>query len=460
MSVVRSPAALPASAADARSAVPAALAAIAEGGLIYLVVQEIVREMDDASSGPIVSYVAFIAVFAGGAAVATVLRRRPWIPSALGGLWVTAGLLQATAFGRPGPGAMAVTVVLSLAVAVRAVGLALRDWRDPVGLSFLLGSVGALALIAIGGGVAGVWHSMLPIVVLVFFVGSLASRAASVRLEDIPDAGAAARTGVEGPERDTWGRATALVLAVATALLTALVLTAGRGGLLQRGIEGLFGLLATALGWILLALSPVIAPILWLLERLHLNLRNFLFSTGFRLAHGRAPPRGAHGASVIGIVVATAVVAALILLLVQTIRRQRLMLMRYALREGTPAQLAALRGARGLVFGPGLFRRRELPEQTVRRLYAEALVALEARGIERPSAETPAEFVARVTTAFPDAAASIDALTHAYEDVRYGSLDVTAGTADRLRRQQPGLLGIIRQAPRADEPEDDGGTDA
>jgi hypothetical protein len=449
------PQVLPAREADARSAVPAALAAVAEGGLIYLVAQEVAREVDAASRGPIVSYVAFIALFAGGVALATVLRRFSWMPSALGGLWVWAGLIQVIWFGHPAPGATAATVVISLAIAVRAVALALRDWRDPIGLSILLGSVAALALIALGGGVGGVWHTLLPVVVLLFFVGSLASRAASVRLEDVPAGGAGPPVGIDEEVRqtDTWERSTAVVLVSVTALLLALTLTGGRGGLLQLGIGALFALLAVTLGWLLLALSPVIAPILWLLERLHLNLNNFLFSAGFRLAHRRHPPPGHHGASVIGVLLASAVVAALIVVLVRTIRRQRLVWMRYARREGTPNELALSAGVRDQSLGPGLFRRRrELPEETVRRLYAEALVALEGRGIDRPSSATPAEFVAMVTAIFPDAAAAIDALTHAYEDVRYGSIDVAAETAGRLRRQQPALLDVIRQAPRADQP--------
>jgi hypothetical protein len=67
-------------------------------------------------------------------------------------------------------------------------------------------------------------------------------------------------------------------------------------------------------------------------------------------------------------------------------------------------------------------RRRELPADAVRRRYVETLLALRRRDIVREPWQTPAEFAPVVAKAVPACANEFERLTHAYEDVRYGSL--------------------------------------
>src|SRR5207237_7839672 len=69
-----------------------------------------------------------------------------------------------------------------------------------------------------------------------------------------------------------------------------------------------------------------------------------------------------------------------------------------------------------------LIRRGGFPAEIVRRWYAEALLALEGRGVVKPEAATPAEYVGDVGRAFPEARPAFEQLTRAYERVRYGAI--------------------------------------
>src|SRR5207244_3521271 len=158
--------------------------------------------------------------------------------------------------------------------------------------------------------------------------------------------------------------------------LAVLALTGG-GDVLRVAVGLLLGVLITATAWLLVVLSPVIAPILWLVERLHLERINLRRAFGLAAQHGHTASRS------------------------------------------QPLTSPIL-------------------------------------GLARPISAPPGEFVDLVAGAFPAARGSITGLTHAYEDVRYGSLEVTEASAERLRRHQPALLATIREAPRADEPVDEG----
>jgi hypothetical protein len=96
------------------------------------------------------------------------------------------------------------------------------------------------------------------------------------------------------------------------------------------------------------------------------------------------------------------------------------------------------------------FVRRELPEVTVRRFYAEALLALERRDVAKPDPLTPAEFVPVVGAAFPEVRPSFEDLTRAYEDVRYGDREITLERVARLRGRRSLMLETFRSAQRAD----------
>jgi hypothetical protein len=192
----------------------------------------------------------------------------------------------------------------------------------------------------------------------------------------------------------------------------------------------------------------VIGVILWILERLRVG--PFILERFLRIGGGNAHHLSTRPQSAVSAVFGLLILGGMIGLGVWMVRRRRFMLMRPGPTSRVGVEPAEPRRRLPAMVGL-LRRRRELPDQAVRRLYAEALVALEGRGIEKPASATPAEFVALVTAAFPPARSATTALTRAYEDVRYGSLEVTEARAERLRRQQPLLLATIREAPRADQ---------
>src|SRR5207245_10843010 len=100
---------------------------------------------------------------------------------------------------------------------------------------------------------------------------------------------------------------------------------------------------------------------------------------------------------------------------------------------------------------------RELPADTVRRWYAEALLALERRGLAKPPAATPAEFLEGVQRAFPGCRTQFMALTRAYEDVRYGSLGVERSVMQGLEEGRTTLMETLRRMSRADVPDEPAG---
>ncbi|HXJ62798.1 MAG TPA: DUF4129 domain-containing protein, partial [Actinomycetota bacterium] len=95
--------------------------------------------------------------------------------------------------------------------------------------------------------------------------------------------------------------------------------------------------------------------------------------------------------------------------------------------------------------------RHELPEDTVRRLYAEALEELEERGRPRPVAQTPGEFLRTVRADLPEASAGFGVLTRAYEDVRYGRIELQPSTIESLEAEFQVLRRLIRAAPLPEE---------
>jgi hypothetical protein len=91
------------------------------------------------------------------------------------------------------------------------------------------------------------------------------------------------------------------------------------------------------------------------------------------------------------------------------------------------------------------------PADTVRRWYAEALLVLSRRGLEKPPSLTPGEFLPRVTAAFPECASGFAALTRAYEDVRYGSRAFERSALDRLDAQREFFMDVFRRRERSDD---------
>ncbi|HYT29988.1 MAG TPA: DUF4129 domain-containing protein [Actinomycetota bacterium] len=443
---------------DLRSAWPAGLAAVAEAGILFLPLRFLVQDLVPARGGPFVAYVLFVGGFVGSVAVVTALRRFPAVPTALVAVAMAVGVLQATAWGGGPLGGAAGVVLLSVAVAFRVATLAYREWQDPVTRSFGVGAVVALLEIVVGAGPGGGWKRMAPLVAAQFFLGSLASRAASVRLEEWRSSGgspAEVPAGVAGPPRHVrWAGALLACLALA---LGASVLLGGRGGSLALLGQVVFPVIAALVTVFLFVLANALRPVFWLLEKLHVNLLRGLQHVLERFRAGRPKPLVARhlpppgpAQRLVGLLILVAVVA----LLVWGLRRQRRKLARtstWLTGEMGTEEVAGATRSRGRRWR-GRRRRRELPADAVRRWYAEALVALEDRGFEKPSSKTPDEFLAAVRRAFPAAGPPFERLTGAYDDVRYGGLHVEERTADLLEEQQPGLLETFRHSARADEP--------
>ena len=90
-------------------------------------------------------------------------------------------------------------------------------------------------------------------------------------------------------------------------------------------------------------------------------------------------------------------------------------------------------------------RRRELPQDTVRRWYAEALIQMERSGVAKAPSQTPGEYLRRAEEAFPASAGSFAALTRAYEDVRYGGRVVMPERLRRLEAHRSEILRALRE---------------
>ena len=120
--------------AEDRASVPvAALAALAESGVIFIPIHLVAQDGAKVTAGPLSSYPLFILAFVGAVCLATLLRRSVFgqslVPLAAGLL----GLAQGLVWGSGTFEGTATTIALSLFVAFRIVTLAIRDWREPVG---------------------------------------------------------------------------------------------------------------------------------------------------------------------------------------------------------------------------------------------------------------------------------------------------------------------------------------
>jgi Domain of unknown function (DUF4129) len=424
-----------------RSVMPAALVALAEGGVLFLAVRLFVEESVASTGGPLVSYPAFLALFVVGVAAGAAFRRLPALPAAIVVAATALGVLQATRWGSGEAAPTMFTVILSLGVGLRAVTLAFRDWRNPASGGLGWGAAVLLLLVMIGS--FGGFDDLLPVVVPVFFLGHLASRAAIVWL--YAGTGPRAR---RGGGRAARMAAIGLVGLLALFLLVALL--GGRGGgitVLGRLLDPIVGLVVGVVVFVMVQLAR---PLLWLADRIGID------PEGVRLFFERLQRRAAQRDDeliqrdsgperLIGLVV----LLLLAVLIVWLIQRQRDRLRRAtadAAGEEEPAERRDLappaRPRRRVRAG-----RRELPENVVRRWYAEALIALEGLGVPRASWATPAEYLEAAAAAYPAVASDLGALTRAYEDVRYGGRGIDR---DALRRLQPRVGSLMAVLSRAE----------
>jgi hypothetical protein len=235
-------------------------------------------------------------------------------------------------------------------------------------------------------------------------------------------------------------------------LVAIAALVGGQGHVLERIGRfiplALYGVIYAAT----IVASWVLRPIGWVLSKLGFHagaiqqlLRHL---PRFRRRTGRfIDQHGPAGGSlrIVGLVLLVGTAALLVWLIVR--QRRRWALGERALVEAAPQPPRTVPPVRPT----GRRRRRprgELPDDTVRRLYAETLLALEEWGAPRPPWTTPGEYLATVRDAIPGTAPAFTALTRAYEDVRYGSRTFDAAGLDILEVHRESVLDAVRRAPR------------
>ncbi len=418
----------------------AALAALGEAGLLYLPAHLLLADVADLSVGLRVGLPVFVAGFTVGVVLACRFRGSPRTPlgaaivAVLAGVWI----------GRTDPFGVALGVVVALLLALRAVTLGLRDWREPIHASI---GVGALVLgieTILAAGAIPSWRPPLLAVIPLFFAGSLGSRAIVVWGVEEDDEAA--------PANRRWIHRTALAAVGLGGALAGASLLAVRGGVLER----VGSWLAPAGNLVLLVLVAIVAllarPILWALRAIGVSpeaVREALeqwrervdLDTATRAATRAGP---AWWSRLVGLFIFVAIAW----LLYRSLRRLRA-------DVGAFERRGVRRGAAGGVPLPGEEAppaprgpfRREMPTDTVRRWYAEALLALRAHGLARETSATPAELVPQVATGFPGAAEDFRRLTRLYEDVRYGNRHVSGDLVHAFEPRARRVIAELRRPP-------------
>jgi len=437
----------PALLAGDRASVPAAaLAGIAESGLLFVPAHLIALDSVHVTAGPFASYPLFAALFVGAVAVSTALRRHAMVRVAVPVAAVVVGLLQGSVWGSAGASGTGTAVVLALAVALRVVMLAIRDWREPIADSFVLGAAVLFVEVAsVGRG--DPLHPIVPVIAVLFFVGSLASRAASVWEANRP-----AQVG-PGSSLSRPHRSLLVVLAALCAVMALALVLGGPHGAFEISGGFLYGLLAKvilAMGWVVAEL--LLRPLYWLLTKAHVSAQG-ISNLANRIRAIRAPTAATSGGgpSLVERVIGLLLFAGLFLTLLWTIRRRWQLLAEDPDRR--PRDHAPERAAM-----PSRTRRRrmprvrrELPADTVRRWYAEALLDLERLGLAKPPSRTPGEYLGDVTRLIPECAVGFTALTRAYEDVRYGSVRIEPDSLSRLDVERATAMDALSRARRFDD---------
>ncbi len=414
----------------------AALAALAEAGILWLPAHQLLTEMRAVRVAPSASAAAFAVAYVVAVALVLWLRASRAAPlavaggAALGGAWLASEGLAGALVG----------IVLGLLLALRAITLALRDWREPIHASIGVGTVvlGIEALLSTGAVPA--WRTPLLAIVPLFYVGSLGSRVATVWAADDDPRSA----------RSAWIGRAALATVAFGAAVAAAALLAVRGGALERIGSWLAPVGAVALSVFVAVVGVIARPILWALNVLGVDpdaVRRALEEWRRRLdAAGAAEAVDRPVATWPSRVVGLLVFLAIVWLLVRSIRRLRARVGAYEAVDRRPGGRRDVPLERLETVPTGVLRfRRGLPSETVRRWYAEALIALEGRGLPKDPALTPAEFAPRVAEAFPAVGTGFRHLTRMYEDVRYGGRRVSGDVVNTVEPEIRRVLGTLRR---------------
>jgi hypothetical protein len=419
---------------EARELRACALASLAEAGVLALPLWLVLTETRGLRIGVTALAVPFVAAYVGGALLACRFRSSTNVAIAavvlavLAGVWLGHGDVNRTVFA----------MLVCLLVAFRLVTLALRDWRLPIHaeVGWFALALGIEAMIAVGA--TREWQGPLLLIVPVFFVAALASRASTVW-----SFGAAGE--LDEQVRAAWIRRALLATGALVGAMIAAVALSIEGGVFDRiggWLTPVADAIASFLAWIF---SQAARPIFWLVDRLGIDpeaVRDFFDSLrDGRVGRALTEQRRA-GESLVQRMLGLLVFAAIAYVVFRAIRRFRPPSGAEPEPDavGTQAE-APLPAVEPLPPRPRF--RREPPADTVRRWYAEALWALRRREIVREPWQTPAEFAPVVAGAVPSCADAFAELTRAYEDVRYGSLRIDAAAVERLEAGQLRIMTAI-----------------
>jgi hypothetical protein len=290
-------------------------------------------------------------------------------------------------------------------------------------------------------GPQGDWKPLLAVISPLFFVASLASRATTVWTT----AGAA---DLDEGVRAAWMRRAIVAAGSVAASMAAAVLLGIRGGLLQRLGELLTPVANAVASVVVFVFAQAARPVFWLVDQLNIDpdaLRSFFENLGRRLRQSGPATEISGGSSLWQRLLGLLLLGFVAYLLVRAIRRIRapdLEPRRPRSRAPGTLTVTTLPEEIAPVEKP---RRRHLPSDEVRRLYAEALLELERRDLAKDPALTPAEYLPEVAGAFPECGEQFRTLTHGYEDVRYGNAWPDRTALQRLRDAHRGMITALRR---------------
>jgi Domain of unknown function (DUF4129) len=434
---------------EARELRACALAAIAEAGVIALPTHLFVTESGGAAWALFPFVLGFVSAFVAGAVLACRFRASSAVPTAAAVVAVLAGIVA----GEADLTRSVFVTAVSLVIAFRVVTLGVRDWRSPLHAEIGWFAVALGLEAAIASGPEPGWRPLLVAIIPIFFVCALASRATTVWT-------GGAVTDLDDRVRGAWIRRAIVATIGLVAVMAVAVGLSIRGGLFDRvgrALTPVADALVSFLGW---ALGQASRPFFWLVDRFGIDpgaVREFFErlregGLGDRAREQVARPDAALWQRLLGLAVFLLVGYAI----VRAIRRLR---PRLGADERPTGGARVRERALGDADEPPPVAprvRHELPADAVRRWYAESLIALEGRGVPKPAAATPTEFVGLASAAYPAGADDHAALTRAYEDVRYGSLRLGDVELGALERRVGTFLRLVREdAPQTPPIEDD-----
>ncbi|HEX5902094.1 MAG TPA: DUF4129 domain-containing protein [Actinomycetota bacterium] len=409
------------------------LAALAESGVLALPVWLLLTETRGLEIGVVALAVPFMTIYVGAVLLACRFRASRHLPLAaivvavLAGAWLGRGDLNRSVFA----------VVVFLLVALRAITLALRDWRLPIHAEFGWFALALGIEVMVSAGANPEWRGPLVVIVPLFFAAALASRAATVWTTS-------GSSELDERVRASWIRRAGLATGLLVAAMAAAVAFSVRGGVFDRvgaWIAPAANAFASLLAW---TLSQIVRPIFWLVDQLGIDpdrVREFFEDLRESAARAAQEAGSSEGPTVWQRILGFVAFAAIGYAVFRVIRRFTPKGGGAEPERAVPASatVSALEEPQPVVSR----LRRELPADRVRRWYAETLEILRNREVVKEAWQTPAEFVPRVATAFPACAAPFAELTRAYEDVRYGGFRLAGDRLGRLEKGQETMIAAM-----------------